>query len=45
MLQKVGNFPAFCHMATKSVEKTTTWTQTIVLRNILIIIRIRYKIT
>ena len=34
MLQKVGNFPAFCHMATKSVEKTTTWTQTIELKNI-----------
>lgn len=38
MLQKVGNFPAFCHMATKSVEKTTTWTKTIELKNIRFII-------
>ena len=38
MLQKVGNFPAFCHMATKSVEKTTTWTKTIELKDIRFII-------
>ena len=38
MLQKVGNFPTFCHMATKSVEKTTTWTKTIELKKIRFII-------
>ena len=31
-MQKAGIFPAFYRTATKSVEKTTTWTQTIELK-------------
>jgi hypothetical protein len=32
MIAKAGIFPAFCRTATKSVEKTTTWTQPIELQ-------------